>query len=189
LTDRAANVALSPKDCPADILDNIGLLHVSGYAFFEPGPRETVQYLGDLARRHNIPVSVDPASTGFLREVGAKQFLDWTEGAAICFPNLEEAALLSGASDPLEQVTILGAHYGIVVVKCGAAGAVAGNENGIIARVPAPKIEAIDSTGAGDAFFAGFIAALIEGAPLEHCLLRGNQQGGGAASRVGGRPE
>lgn len=187
-TDRAANTALSVADCPDDILDGVGLVHLSGYAFFEPGPRAVALHLKTLAQQAGIPVSIDPASTGFLGEVGAQQFLEWTQGAAFCFPNADEAALLCGVDDVAGQVRALGASYDLVVIKLGAQGAVAGDQNGTIAEITAPQIEAVDTTGAGDAFLAGFVSALMEGATLDVCLAQANAAGATAATQMGGQP-
>lgn len=187
-TDRAANTALSSADLPADILVGTGLIHLSGYAFFEDGPRETVLHLMALADRVDIPISIDPASTGFLAEVGANQFLEWSKGAAMCFPNEEEAAFLSGVEDIEDQVKILGEYYRLVVIKLGETGAVAGNRDGIIARAAAQKIEAVDTTGAGDAFLAGFVSMMMAGGSLEGCLARANMAGAKAATQMGGQP-
>ena len=52
-----------------------------------------------MRRAGDKPISVDPASAEFLREVGADNFFAWTKGATILFPNEEEAAVLAGSSD------------------------------------------------------------------------------------------
>lgn len=188
-TDRAANVALSVSDLPDTILDDIGLLHLSGYAFFEPGPREVAIRLMALAREAGIIISIDPASTGFLAEVGAAQFLEWTRDAQLFFPNRGEAALLSGTKDVEQGMRYLGGYYETVVAKLGADGAMARTRDGVIASADAVSIKAVDSTGAGDAFFAGFVSARINGAKLDECLECGNGAGAKAAAHMGGRPD
>ena len=188
-TDRAANTRLAVSDCPEEILEGVGLVHFSGYAFFEPGPRSVALELMERARRADIPVSIDPASTGFLREVGARQFLDWTRGASFCFPNAEEAAFLSGVDDVENQIRVLGAHYDLVVIKRGAEGAVAGDARGIRCEVGAVRIDVVDTTGAGDAFLAGFVAEMAKGSELEQCLVQANAAGARAAAHMGGQPE
>jgi len=187
-TDRGANLALGLAGLKPDLLEGIGLVHISGYSFFEPGPRAAMRQLMAAAKAANIPVSVDPASTGFLASVGADNFRAWTQGAALVFPNQEEAAFLSGAKDTEAQIRALGESYDLVVLKRGEAGAMAGNRQGILASAPALRIKALDSTGAGDAFMAGFVAALYEGASLAHCLERGNTAGARAAAQFGGQP-
>ena len=51
LTDRGANLNLSPADLEASLLDDIGMVMVSGYSFFAPGPRAAVQGLFAPASR------------------------------------------------------------------------------------------------------------------------------------------
>jgi sugar/nucleoside kinase (ribokinase family) len=120
LTDRGANETLEARDIPDALIEAAALIHLSGYSFFAPSPREAV--LNAMRRAGNRPISVDPASTEFLREVGADRFLAWTKGASILFPNAEEAAILAGSTDPETQCARLATHYPLVVVKRGAAG-------------------------------------------------------------------
>ena len=55
-------------------------------------------------------------------------------------------------------------------------------------RVAAPKVEAIDTIGAGDAFVAAFLASRLEGADVQMALERAVEAGAVASTRVGGRP-
>lgn len=188
LTDRGANDGLSLEDLPDRLLDGVGLLHVSGYALFTPGPRAAVLDLMRRAREKELVVTVDPASVSFLHEVGPNAFLDWTRGAAICFPNETEAAALTGAHQPRHQREALLQSYDAVVIKRGAGGAeyCAAGVEPLIA--PAPSVACIDSTGAGDAFLAGFLSGVCDGADVAVCLDRGNRAGAAATTHVGGQP-
>ncbi len=80
LTDRGANLNLTDADLPASLLDGVEFLLVSGYSFFTPGPRAAVMALIKEAKERKIGTAVDPASVGFLREVGPEAFLKWTQG-------------------------------------------------------------------------------------------------------------
>lgn len=94
----------------------------------------------------------------------------WIEDVASCLPlldllfmNQDESRLLSGESDPeraARRMQSLGA--GDVVIKLGADGCAVFTA-GSASRFPAYEVEAIDTTGAGDCFVAGFLAALSEG--------------------------
>ncbi len=185
LTDRGANTALVAADIPDALIEGAAYIHLSGYSFFAPSPRAAA--LDVMRRAEGKPLSVDPASAEFLREVGAENFLAWTRGAAILFPNEEEAAVLAGASDPESQCARLAPHYPLVVVKRGAAGseAVQGTRR---LRVNAPKVEAVDTTGAGDAFVAAFLAARLSGADILPALERAAAAGAAASTIIGGRP-
>jgi sugar/nucleoside kinase (ribokinase family) len=188
-TDRGANLTLVPGDLSEGLLDGIGLVHLSGYTFFEPGTRQAARELMRRAKAVDIPVSVDPASAGFLKEAGAATFLGWCAGAALIFPNEEEAAFLAGTDDPEQQCRQLGLHFDTVVIKRSARGAILGGRSGISARAPARPVDAIDTTGAGDAFYAGFISALMEGKDPGGCLESGNAAGTRAASKLGAQPD
>jgi sugar/nucleoside kinase (ribokinase family) len=185
LTDRGANEALEAHDIPDTLIERAALIHLSGYSFFASSPRAAV--LDVMRRADDKPISVDPASAEFLREVGADKFLAWTRGAAILFPNEQEATILAGSDDPETQCARLATRYPLVVVKRGAAGceATAGERRW---RVNAPKIEAIDTTGAGDAFVAAFLAARLSGADIQPALERAAGAGAAASAIVGGRP-
>jgi sugar/nucleoside kinase (ribokinase family) len=76
-----------------------------------------------------------------------------------------------------------------VVIKLGAAGAAAGDASGVKLRVPAPAVNVVDTTGAGDAFAAAFISAELAGADIEACLKRGVEAGSAAVTKIGGQPD
>lgn len=188
LTDRGANAALSPDDLPQSLLDDVALLHVSGYALFEAGPRAAVLALIAAAHASSIPVSIDPSSTGFLRDVGPLNFLQWTSGADFLFPNLEEAALLTGQDLLHHQIAVLQEHYRTVVVKRGSLGAAIGGKGRAPVSVPGRMVGVVDTTGAGDAFLAGFLAAHLRGEEEAACLEHGIEAGADAVTRVGAQP-
>jgi len=188
LTDRGANLDLAVDDLPETLLDGVGIVVVSGYSFFAPGPRAAVQSLFAMARSRGIPVAVDPASVGFLQEVGVGNFLDWTEGASLLFANDAEALALSGYNECGAQMAMLGQRYERVVIKRGALGAATGNRAGIALSLPAPQVEVLDSTGAGDAFAAGFIATRLRGGDERACLEAGILAGSEAVKAIGGQP-
>jgi sugar/nucleoside kinase (ribokinase family) len=186
LTDRGANDGLCEEDIPDALIAAADHIHLSGYSFVAASPRRAVRRV--MERAGAVPVSVDPASAEFLREVGPANFLEWTRGAQICFPNTDEAAILTGSSDRETQLAALAQHYPLAVVKRGAQGceAAAGASRW---RAPAPAAKAIDTTGAGDAFVAGFLTAQRDGAGIEECLVRAAAAGAAATKIIGGRPQ
>lgn len=188
LTDRGANLNLSVADLPYSLLDGVSLLLVSGYSFFTAEPRAAVMALMKEARERKIPTAVDPASMGFLREVGAENFLKWTSGTGTIFANLDEALELTGSVDLNLQMQTLGRFYSRVVIKRGVAGAAVGGRGGVTLTMPAPPTEVIDTTGAGDAFAAAFLASEIKGASVESCLSAGIAAGAEAVTKIGGQP-
>lgn len=189
LTDRGANLDLSHSDMPVWLLDDTRLVVVSGYSLFAENPRGAVQWMAGEARRRNIPVAVDAASVGFIEEVGTQNFLDWTRGFSTLFANADEAAALSGSTVLEEQFARLTPNYDRVVIKLGAEGAAMGNAAGLRLSLPAPKVDVVDTTGAGDAFAAGFLSAELRGEPLETALAAGIKAGSAAVTQIGGQPD
>ncbi len=92
-------------------------------------------------------------------------------------PNAAEARHLSGKASLEEALVTLGEMCPLVVVKDGNNGAYAWNE-GRVYYEPAIEVSALDTTGAGDCFNAGFIKAWFDGRPIPECLRWGNVVGG-----------
>jgi len=188
LTDRGANLNLSRADLPDALLDGMAVLAVSGYSLFAPRPRAAVTDLMARAGARDITIAVDPASVGFIEEVGASTFLGWAAGAGLILANADEARALTGLAGTAAQMRALGAHFATVVIKCGAQGAVLGDAGGIRLELPAPNVAVVDSTGAGDAFAAGFLKAFCEGAGEAAALQAGIAAGARAVGSIGGQP-
>lgn len=74
---------------------------------------------------------------------------------------------------------------GVVVTTLGADGAVLQENGSEVARAPAPHVEAVDGTGAGDAFTACFVVSVLEGRSNEEALRRACVAGALAASKLG----
>jgi sugar/nucleoside kinase (ribokinase family) len=188
LTNRGAGGHISVADWATTLLDGVRHLHVSGYTLFaEPGLELARLAMREAAGR-GVTVSVDPASTDPLRGFGVERFLSETSPAQIVIPNLEEALLLTGERAPEAAAEALSARYGTAAVKLGPGGALLGVGGRVVARAPAAAADLVDSTGAGDAFAAGFLAALLAGLSPAEALKKGCEAGAAAVSEVGGRP-
>lgn len=188
LTDSGAALRLAPEDWSPALLDGVARVHLSGYLFFAGPSRETaVRVLRD-ARAAGVPVSVDPASAGFLTELGPERFLAAADGAQCLLPNADEARLLTGRASPDEAAAALSRRFPLVAVTLGGEGAVLAAQGRVTARVTAPPVRPLDSTGAGDAFTGAFLAALLAGADPASAAGSGCRAGSEAVTRVGGRP-
>lgn len=188
LTSRGAGGRIGPEDWDDALLDGVARLHLSGYTLFaDPGLR-LARMAMERATRRGVRISVDPASAGFLRDFGPERFLAETAPADLVIPNREEALLLAGTDDVERAGELLSERYGAAVVKLGRLGGLLARGGRVVARVPAVTVRAIDSTGAGDAFAAGYLTASLRGAEDETALLRGCRAGAAATTVVGGRP-
>ncbi|HEU5158713.1 MAG TPA: PfkB family carbohydrate kinase [Streptosporangiaceae bacterium] len=187
LTHRGAGGHLGRADWDDALLDGAAHLHISGYALFGAGGCGLVRLAITRARRRGVRVSVDPASTGFLAHFGVERFIAATAGCVI-LPNHAEAELLTGTSDAEAAAITLSRSYELAVVKLGGAGALAARAGEITVRVAGGRARAVDSTGAGDAFAGGFLAARLGGAGDHAAVVAGCHAGAAAVSQVGARP-
>ncbi|MFI7233908.1 carbohydrate kinase family protein [Streptomyces cyaneofuscatus] len=189
LTDSGAVLRLATEDFAPSMLDGVGWLHLSGYLLFAATSRATARLALRTARERGIPVSVDPASAGFLAELGPKRFLEYAEGAELLLPNADEARLLTGLPEPAEAAAELSRTFPRIAVTLGCGGAVLAAGGAVTGQVRArPVLDPVDSTGAGDAFTGGFLAALLAGADDEAAAAEGCRTGAEAVATVGGRP-
>lgn len=188
LTDSGASLRLEPADWSPALLDGVARLHLSGYLFFSAPSRALASVALESARARGVPVSLDPASAGFLTALGVDRFLELAEGVDVLLPSRDEAYLLTGLPDPADAAAKLSRHIPLVVAKQGGDGALVARSGTIRARVPAVPATPHDTTGAGDAFTGAFLSALIAGAEPEEAALEGCRAGATAVERVGGRP-
>jgi sugar/nucleoside kinase (ribokinase family) len=143
------------------------------------------QWLIDVARECAITISLDVAwDEAAIRQPGA---LALARAVDLLFPNAPEAAALTGLPvDPPEPLLRMLATDGpTVVLKQGRQGAIWSDGTWQLAS-KALAVEAVDATGAGDAFAAGFIDAWIDNASPAMCLARATACGAFAVSHVGG---
>lgn len=179
LPDRAANDRLAPAHVgPA--LAAASRVHLSAYTLLAPGSRPAGRAVLAGARAGGLPVSVDVASTGPLADLGAAAFLDLLGPVDLLFANAEELDALGGEAAAL-------AVAGAVVVKRGARGAT-WTDGRTRVEVGAVAAEVVDTTGAGDAFAAGVLAALLAGGDAPAALAAGAALAAEAVAVVGARP-
>ncbi|MEU6066457.1 MULTISPECIES: carbohydrate kinase family protein [Streptomyces] len=188
LTDSGASLRLEPADWSDASLDGVARLHLSGYLLFAEPSRALAAVALAAARARGVPVSLDPASAGFLRELGVDRFLAFAEGLDMLLPSRDEAYLLTGLPDPADAAAKLSHHVPLVVAKLGAEGALVARAGTVLARVPAAPATPRDTTGAGDAFTGAFLAALVAGADPAAAAAQGCRAGALAVEGVGGRP-
>ena len=190
LTDPGACLLLDPADVRAafDASPNVVHLHLSGYPLLHERSRPGGFAALAAARERGLTISVDAASAGPLRRVGAAAFLGWVRGVDLLLCNADEAGVLAGPGTPAAQAAVL-AHYARhVVVKLGPDGAIWQERDGALRLWAGTRVPVKDPTGAGDAFAAGLLKAWCCGSSPDEALKAGAALGAAAVGQVGGRP-
>ena len=168
----SAGSALSPADIKAATFASARLLHVTGItSLLSDSAAEAVTAAVAQARGHGIPVSLDLNYRSAL--AAPEQFRAALEPlvatADIVFASVEEARLFAGGPAQLGPeelaVAMTGCGTAEVVLTDGHHGAW-GFAGGRSFRQPAIPVTAADPIGAGDAFVAGYLAALLDGRPI-----------------------
>lgn len=148
LTDPGSSRQLSMPQ-PA-WLDGVDVLHVPLYSLVGGAIAETSATLAEWAFQRGIAVSIDLSSVAVIEELGPDDVLSRIEALAptALFANADEAGVMA------IDASVAGA---ITVVKHGAGPAHVYLPDGTTREVPAPSRLNVDTTGAGDAFAAGFL--------------------------------
>jgi ribokinase len=147
-------------------------------------PNAAVLRAAQLARENGVMVILNPAPARELPD----QLIPLVD---VLVPNESEASLLSGlhnaAQEPLEQAAqrLLSRGAGAVVVTLGKKGAFVTSHDSDSQLVEAFRVNALDTTAAGDAFMAGLAVSLAEGNSLLEAVRWGNACGALAAMRFG----
>ena len=168
LTDRGAARDLAPSD--AAWLDGVTVLHLPAYSLTEGALAETSAALAHRAKAAAMKVSIDASSVAVLERYGAARFLGLMADLRpdVLLTNDDEQRLLGVCDRAPEGV-------GLLVVHRGRGAATAADATGIVANVsPAMVHEAADTTGAGDAFAAGFLPAFQKGLSVDDALAAGH---------------
>ena len=165
-----------------DLVRSARHLHVSSY-FLQQALAPDLPSLFAEAHEHGVSTSVDPNwDPSSAWDGGLDDLLASTD---VLFPNEMEATHLARTSDLEIAMTVLRQRGPTVVVKAGDRGAIA-VAAGERASAPAMPVVTVDTTGAGDSFDAGFLAAMLGGESLERCLAIANACGALSTRAAGG---
>ena len=178
LTDRAAATQL--EHAPKNWHDGVSILHVPAYSLFSEPLGSAARECVATAHEQNIAVSIDASSASLIKTFGVARFRDLVAelNPKIFFCNTDEAEVLNLTTQPLE--------LDVVVIKAGASPTTLITRGATSTIAVAPVGEIIDSTGAGDAFAAGFLTRFEQiqmyessrdqpAEELHECVIAGHQ--------------
>ena len=149
-------------------------------------PMETVEYTVSLAQALGIPIILNPAPA-------TKLSSELFHNVTYLTPNETEASLLTGievndiSSAETAGKKLVKQGIGTVIITLGAVGALAVTKHDT-KLIPAPKVTAVDTTAAGDAFNGGFAYALATGKSLLEAVKFANYVGALSVTKMGAQP-
>lgn len=177
ITDRGAAAELEAID-PAHT-DGADWVHMPLYGFASPRSRAALTDAAARASQRGTAVSLDLSSIATMRELGAETLAAVLRAAGpkVVFANADEADLAARLGLPLEDV--------VYVVKRGSDPVIV-TESGRTSQVPVRRIDGVtDSTGAGDAFAAGYIVSTLAGDAPVAAAAAGSERAADALLRAG----
>ncbi|MCX6044344.1 MAG: carbohydrate kinase family protein [Chloroflexi bacterium] len=183
LSHRGVSTQVAYGELAPDLIGPADCLHLSGYSFQDPISKATALACITQARAQGAQITLDP-SFHFAREFKASH-ADALQEIDFIFPNQEEATLMSGVDDPVVAAAMI-RTFGpkTVIVKLGGQGCLIASAQGTM-HVPARAVKpVVDTTGAGDAFCGGFLAAWLRGLAIDWAAKVGHA----AAAQVIGQP-
>jgi sugar/nucleoside kinase (ribokinase family) len=136
------------------------VLHVTGYAFLDGPIRATAFQALEVARRADVRVSFDVADPFVVKAIRDDTWRILREYAAIAFLNREEVGALCETDRPERAIHEVAEAVETVVVKLGGQGSLV-KSRGVLTPIGIHPVRAVDTTGAGDAYAAGFLYGYV----------------------------
>jgi ribokinase len=174
-----ASDMLRPSDINRSCISNAEHIHITGLSL------DVAVAAAKMAREANIVVSIDPGR--IMSRLGISELSPLLENATQILLNHEEAKQLTGRDDLDDAASILfKTGPKTVIIKRGSKGVFGATPDSKIS-VPVYPVKVVDTTGAGDAFSAGFITAQLEGKNLKESLEFANATANLKITKVGAR--
>ncbi len=180
---------LSEADLDAASVAAAEILYLEGYLWDPPAPRAAMKKAIAVARANNRKVAFT-LSDVFCVEGHRADFQELLAGHVdLMFGNEHEVCALYQTQSLDEAMAELAKHACVAVVTRSSQGAVVleGGRRHIVAGEKVDRV--VDSTGAGDMFAGGFMAAMVEGRSLPDCARVGCITAAEVISHYGARPE
>lgn len=176
-----AAMNLSPAEISVADFANCRHAHIEGYVLFN---RDLAARILECAKQAGCSISLDLAS--FEVVAANRDIIDGilANYVDIVFANEDEAEAYAGSADPLEGLAALAVHCELAAVKVGAEGAYL-RHKGETVRVNATPVKAIDTTGAGDLWAAGFLHGHLQGWQLANSGALGAHLGASVVQQTG----
>jgi sugar/nucleoside kinase (ribokinase family) len=160
-------------------------LYFSGFSFVSDPQKAAVLHAVKLAKQHDVKVIFDPGAYNLV-DANYELFNELLYLCDVFCPNIDEAKATFRTHSLRAVIQELRKANKLTALKCGARGCVLISE-AECTRVPGFKVDCLDTTGAGDAFAAGFIYGMVKGLPLFSTGRLANWLAAKVVTKVGAR--
>ena len=186
LTNLGVSATLGPGDIDEAQISKARYVYIEGYLFTSPNQRDAAYRAIACAKVHGVKVAFtvsDPMLISHFRD----EFWKLIEGPVdLLFCNLQEARSLTGLDDPIECAHEIHKHAENVALTLGADGSILMHEGAAI-PIEAPRIHAVDTTGAGDMYAAGLLYGITNGFSWKQSGRLASHAAARIASQLGAR--
>ena len=189
LTYLGASIHLTPRDIDLEVIKAAKVTYLEGYLWDPEEAKEAFRTAAAAAREAGREVALS-LSDPFCVDRHRADFRDLIEGHVdILFANEAEIMSLYEVDDFDAAIEQVKGHCKIAVVTRSEKGSVVVSDAGVQAVAAAPVTQVIDTTGAGDAYAAGFLYGYTQGEVLATCARMGGIAAAEVISQMGARPE
>jgi sugar/nucleoside kinase (ribokinase family) len=189
-TSPGASHELTPAALDEAMIRSASVTFLEGYLWGPERPRAAMLKAAEVAHAAGRTVAFTLSESLCIgdRRAGVMSMID-AGTADILFGNEDEIRHLTGCGDLADCIASLAPKVRTLVLTRGAAGALASEAGTTVEVAAAPVSRVVDTTGAGDLFAAGFLAARCRGRDLAGCLEAGTLCAAEVISHFGARPE
>jgi hypothetical protein len=186
LTHLGLSATLGPDDISEAEIRKAKYVYIEGYLFAGESTREAALKAIVLAKQNGVKVAFT-VSDPFLIAMHRKLFWELIEGPVdLLFCNLEEARALTGHVDPVECARLIHRHAADVALTFGADGSLL-MHGGQISPIEGVRVDAIDTTGAGDMYAAGILFGITNGLSWQQAGHLASHAAARIVSKMGAR--
>ncbi|HET7478457.1 MAG TPA: PfkB family carbohydrate kinase, partial [Rubrobacteraceae bacterium] len=173
---RSGDYLLRPEEISEESVERAKVIHASTFALSREPCRSAVRKVFQLAHEQEKIVSLDPNYSARIwpHHKEARTVLkEMYRYVSITKPSLDDAGRIFSREYEPEQYIEMFHEMGptTVILTMGKEGTLISEDGHLVGHVPARPIEVEDATGAGDAFWAGFLTALIRGESPMRCAF------------------
>lgn len=191
---RMADRCLKPTQLPDSLLAQATIFHTTCFALSKQPAQDTIVDAAQRAKAAGCQVSIDANYAPSIwpdREQAWRVLTDYVSGGALVKLSLDDAERLYAG--PRDVNDILADFHGmgasLICLTLGSEGSLISYENGgKQARIPGRKVDVVDATGAGDAYWAGFLTAHLDGYAPANCAYAGAALAKMKLTRLGSLP-